>query len=281
MERIGRETSYSQIFYSCVETLVQRVDEYACLSFQWINDSFNPPPSYQDVERYEDQQEMKNLRLEEMKNLRLVRDLASWESIKNPIKWVMNLTSGPDNRPVIQLGGRNPFFVVRLPRRQHIHLPEPIKNKLLNIPDDSLDIFFAIYDKPNDGSDEFNLTLPQLNERGNEVSVGFYGGTGIERGRLETVPWHFIRRYSMDGGDHFKARLTGEVGAFTMGAYASDCRGPYRGIALYGLVLSQEGRGTVLREALRQSFNEKKSLETFVQFAGDDLPQIFTFNNDY
>ena len=264
MERVGtsRLQSIGNYFYSCFDAVAQRINEHATAFFS----SFEDAPLLVDVEKTPDRAFLEHSRLE--------RDLNLWDLEKKIVPPFFNLSTRK-SLEVSWVDDREPKLFVKLPRRQLHVFPVAMKRNLLNIEEDRLDVFFAIY-VLDGGKKDFNLSFPQWK---NGCSLGFYGGTGVARGPGKTVPWHFIREYSeRDVREGLTARLTGDIGAFKMGAFAQNCKGPSRGTAVYGLVLSDEGRGKAVRELLNHSY----SIQEFVDRVGsDELTQIFTFNDNY
>lgn len=266
MERVGasRVYSFASYLYSYIDALIQRVDEYAISVFNAIDAGISDVPQLRDVEEgicTVDRRE---------------RECESWGSWLAPIIYPSINLSTRQSLDVVHMGGREPHLFVKIPRRQICHFPEPMKAKLLNIEDDKLDLFFAIY-LQEEGSKEFHLSVPTWAHEDYSVHVGFYGGDGVRRGSRRTVPWHFIREYNKEEARDLKVGLTDDVGAFMMGAFRSDCQGPHRGVGVYGLVLKNEGRGEVIQKILKSS----DSLKDFVERAGANLAEIFTFNKDY
>jgi len=205
------------------------------------------------------------------------RDWGCWQAIDQPITYPSMNLSTRQSLKVIWMGGREPHLFVKLPRRQLALFPDPMKVKLLNTEEDHLDIFFAIYFL-SDEAKEFTLSIPELKEEGDDsVHVGFYGGSGVTRGSGQTVPWHFIRKYTKAQARALNVGLTGDVGAFKIGAFSKSCRGPDRGVAVYGLVLTNSGRGFTIRKLLEHT----GSLKEFTTKVGSKLTEIFKFNEDY
>jgi len=266
MERVGasRIYSFASYLYSYVDALIQRVDEYATSVFHAVDARISEAPRLRDVKEglfTVDRRE---------------RDREAWGTWSAPITYPSINLSTRQSINVVYMGGREPHLFVKIPRRQIRYFPEPMKAKLLNIEEDKLDLFFAIY-LQEEGNKEFHLSVPQWAHEDYNVHVGFYGGDGVCRGSRRTVPWHFIREYTKEEAGDLKVGLTNDVGAFMMGAFCSDCQGPHRGVGVYGLVAKNEGRGAVIREILRSS----ESLKEFVERAGEGMTEIFTFNEDY
>lgn len=266
MERVGESRIYSfaSYLYSYVDALIQRVDEYATSFFHVVNTRMSDVPQLRDVEG--------GLFAEDKRK----RDEEAWTSWLDPITYPSINLSTRQSLNVVHKGGKEPHLFVKIPRRQIQYFPEPMKAKLLNIEDDKLDLFFAIY-LQEEGIKEFHLSMPVWAPEDYNVHVGFYGGDGVCRGSRRTVPWHFIREYTKEAVEDLKVGLTADVGAFTMGAFRSDCQGPHRGVGIYGLVLKNMGRGEVIQKILRNS----DSLKDFVERAGAGMTEIFTFNEDY
>jgi len=266
MERVGASHIYSfaSYLYSSIDALIQRVDECTCSFFHALDARMSDTPELRDVEE--------GL----LAGKRRERDRKSWENWLAPITYPSINLSTKQSLNVVHMGGREPHLFVKIPRRQICHFPEPMKAKLLNIEDDKLDLFFAIYIHTVENK-EFHLSVPLWADEDYNVHVGFYGGDGVCRGSRRTVPWHFIRGYPKEDAGDLKVGLTDDVGAFMMGAFRSDSKGPYRGVGVYGLVLKNVGRGELIQKILKSS----DSLEDFVRRAGANLTEIFTFNESY
>jgi hypothetical protein len=266
MERVGESRIYSfaSYLYSYIDALIQRVDEYATSVFHAIHERTADTPVLRDVED--------GLFVDARRD----RDHESWERWLDPITYPSINLSTRQNLNVVHMGGREPHLFVKIPRRQIEYFPEPMKAKLLNIEDDKLDLFFAIY-LQEEGNKEFRLSVPVWAHEDYNVHVGFYGGDGVCRGSRRTVPWHFVREYTKEAAGDLKVGLTDDVGAFMMGAFRSDCQGPHRGVGVYGLVLKNVGRGAVIQKFLKSS----DSLKEFIERAGAGMTEIFTFNEDY
>ena len=266
MERVGasRVYSFASYLYSYVDALIQRVDEYAISVFHAVNTRMSDAPQLRDVE-------------EGLFTVdRRQRDREAWGTWLERITYPSINLSTKQSLNVVHMGGKEPHLFVKIPRRQIRYFPESMKAKLLNIEDDKLDLFFAIY-LQEEGNKEFHLSVPVWAHEDYNVHVGFYGGDGVCRGSRRTVPWHFIREYTKEAAGDLKVGLTDDVGAFMMGAFRSDCQGPHRGVGVYGLVLKNAGRGEVIQKILESS----DSLKEFVERAGASMTEIFTFNEDY
>ena len=249
------------------DRVCQRAGEVAAVVFNAINQTLEAEKHFEDPE----------IRVEDICRDRKARDRQCWKAIVGHINYpFMNLSTRPSLK-VILMGEKKPHLFVKLPRRQLALFPDSMKVKLLNTEEDRLDIFFAIYFQ-EEGAKEFTLSIPELKEKGDDrVYVGFYGGSGVTRGSGETVPWHFIRKYTKSQARALKVGLTGDVGAFKIGAYSDNCRGPDYGVAVYGLVLTNSGRGFTIRKFLEHS----ESLQEFTTKVGSELTEIFKFNEDY
>ena len=270
MERVGESRIYSfaSYLYSYVDAVIQRVDEYATSAFHAIDAGFSDRPVLRDVEK----ELLPTLALEQKRQ----SDQQFWTGWFDSITYPSMNLSTRQSLHVVHMGGKEPHLFVKIPRRQIRYFPEPMKAKLLNIEDDKLDLYFAIY-LQEEGNEEFSLSVPTWAPEDYNVHVGFYGGDGVRRGSRTTVPWHFIREYTKKEAEDLKVGLTDDVGAFTMGAFRSNCKGPCCGVGVYGLVLKSSGRGQVIQEILKTS----DSLKDFVERAGANITEIFTFNNDY
>jgi len=245
----------------------QRAGEVAAVVFNAINQTLEAEKHLEDPE----------VRIEDIRLDRKDRDRICWQAIYQKITYPSMNLSVRQSLKVIWMGGKEPHLFVKLPRRQLALFPDPMKVKLLNTEEDRLDIFFAIYFQ-EEGAKEFTLSIPELKEEGEDgVYVGFYGGSGVTRGSGETVPWHFIRKYTKLQARALNVGLTGDVGAFKIGAYSESCRGPDYGVAVYGLVLTNSGRGFTIRKFLEHS----ASLKEFTTKVGSELTEIFKFNEDY
>ena len=271
MERLGssRLGAIGQFLYSYVDSCLQRIDEVAAGVFQAITAQFEGQPRLVDNEKKEGYQEVNQERFKTEKQ--------RWEEgMRSSLSFPQMNLSLNSSVNVIQCETGEPKFYVKLPRGQITHFPDLMQKRLLNIEEDKLDIFFAIYTLEG-GVKELKLSVPEWAEIDYPVHVGFYGGDGVRRGSGKTVPWHFIRELSKGETRDLTVRVTDDVGAFMMGAYRADCEGPFRGVAVYGLILGEEGRGNVIRDLLGSSV----TLGKFVQNVGSEVTEIFTFNDQY
>ncbi|MCB1109743.1 MAG: hypothetical protein KDK64_02085 [Chlamydiia bacterium] len=271
MERLegSRLGAIGQFLYSYIDSCLQRIDEYATVVFQTITARFEERVLLVDNEKKEGSKEVNEARL---KYERQLWDEGMLSNISFP---QMNFSLSPSVN-VIQCERKEPEFYVKLPRGQITHFPRVMQERLLNVEEDRLDIFFAIYTL-EEGKKELKLSVPEWAKEDYRVHVGFYGGDGVRRGSGKTVPWHFIREFPKEEAKDLTVRVTDDVGAFMMGAYRTDCQGPFRGVAVYGLVLGEEGRGKVIRDLLKAQM----PLGEFIQNVGSEVTEIFTFNDQY
>lgn len=256
--------SVGQFIYDIGEGVMQRVDEYAYCFFSYLLSKLdNNGPVLRDNGKESVQISQDRGRLEKEK----------WDQeIQRGIQLPQMNLSLSEGINVMSGDGKEPPFYVKLPRSQVMLFPPALHRHLLNIEEDRLNIYFAVYFL-EDHKKELALSVPKLIGKEESIWVGFYGGDGVSRGSGNTVPWYYQRMYLRSEIKDFTLTVTEDVGAFQMGSYLADCKGPYEGVALFGLVFRNQG--------IRDLLHDHLTLQELVNTIGGGLTEIFTYNDSY